>query len=479
MSKLIGVLFLFAVLVFNPVFAQPGVPQNLEFSILFNTDDENKLKMPLGIEEIPTRPGTFLAYQKTGEVVLLRDTPDGPEATTLVTILVNYPGAYEHEYGLLGLAFHPQFSLNRLYYISYMADPIDEEQLIIEERRMGEDFASDEGHALNIITIEQSLNNHNAGTIGFGPDGMLYISVGDGGQQGDPYNRGQTLSTLMGKMLRINVDDKTGDTNYKIPADNPFVNVPEVRPEIWAYGLRNPWKWSFDRLTGELWVGDVGYLDWEEVSIVPKGGNMGWKIYEGYSCLESDLCETEGLTEPITIFDREKSTSLTGGVVFRGNPDSPLYGTYFCADYGYAGRQGSIWVVVKDGMGGYDKYKVSSEVDDITSFNMDRAGNIYVISQQGMVYKMEHPDLVPVSINPFNMNYSNFGRTKSLFGKSPLLSQEILSQSWKLYSSNGKFLGKLHSENSWNTIASSLEQGLYFVSIEGQNFSYSLKWIIP
>lgn len=293
-----------------------------------------------------------------------------------------------NEMGLLGIAFHPAFNANRKYYVSY--DPPGELFNIVEERLADATGMKDSGKPGRVLLkIADRYENHNGGTLAFGPkDGFLYFGTGDGGSRNDPLNSGQDLNSLLGKMLRIDVDRKDPGSEYGIPADNPFRNG-GGRAEIFAYGLRNPWKFAFDPLNGDLWVGDVGQNAWEEVDIVTLGGNYGWKPMEG----PAGPNPGDKYRMPVFWYDRDKGVSVTGGVVYRGSAESEWYGAYFLADYGSR----AFWALRKSGTGA-----VATELGEapaaISSFGTDAEGRVYACGHDdGKIYRLDAPGLVPDS----------------------------------------------------------------------------------
>jgi glucose/arabinose dehydrogenase len=242
------------------------------------------------------------------------------------------------EQGLLGLAFHPRFAENGRFFINYVAGSGDEDVTRIAEWRMsrGPDLPGAKAEPVRtLLEVEQPYPNHNGGGLAFGPDGHLYIGLGDGGYRDDPHAHGQNGETLLGSMLRIAVDAPGQDRAYDIPKDNPFVGKPGFRPETWAYGLRNPWRYSFDP-QGRLIVGDVGQNRWEEVDIVRAGDNLGWAIREGFECFARDDrgCDRKDLVDPIFAYGRRDGVSITGGHVYTGTRIEALRGHYVFGDFG-------------------------------------------------------------------------------------------------------------------------------------------------
>ncbi|MDH4068614.1 MAG: PQQ-dependent sugar dehydrogenase, partial [Dehalococcoidia bacterium] len=236
-----------------------------------------------------------------------------------------------------------------------------------------------------IMEVAQPYSNHNGGQLAFGPDGYIYIGLGDGGSGGDPLGNGQNLSTLLGSILRIDVSGLSAPGDYEIPADNPFVGIEGARPEIWAYGLRNPWRFSFDSETGLLWAGDVGQNLWEEIDIISKGANYGWNIMEGFHCYSpSTDCNQSGLTLPVVEYGRSQGCSVTGGYVYRGAQIASLQGHYIYGDY----CSGNIWALAYDGSAVTENKLLVDSSLSITSFGVDVTGNLYILDRQGGIYTL-------------------------------------------------------------------------------------------
>ena len=247
---------------------------------------------------------------------------------------------HQGECGFLGIAFHPEFARNGYFYVNYTTgEPRDKSlRTVISEFKADPKAKTvDPSTERIVIEIQQPYNNHNGGQVMFGPDGMLYTGMGDGGAANDPQNRAQNPQELLGKILRIDVNTRDG---YLVPKDNPFVDDKRFRPEIWAWGLRNPWRFSFDRETGTCYTGDVGQNLYEEVHVLEKGGNYGWRIREGMHPFKGDERPLTGtLIDPIAEYGRDKGQSITGGVVYRGKKFPVLEGIYFYADY----ASGRFW----------------------------------------------------------------------------------------------------------------------------------------
>jgi glucose/arabinose dehydrogenase len=289
------------------------------------------------------------------------------------------------EEGLLGLAFDPNYPDNGHFYVYYSAASPRRSVVARFSLDPANPAVASPQSELIVMEIAQPYANHNGGQIVFGPDGYLYIGLGDGGSEGDPQRNGQNLGTLLGKILRIDVKDLSAAGNYKIPADNPFVNTAGARPEIWAYGLRNPWRFSFDKPTGLLWVGDVGQNHWEEIDVVTKGANYGWNVMEGFHCYSpASGCDQTGLTLPLFEYDHSQGCAVTGGYVYRGNKMPSLQGYYIYGDY----CSGNIWALgYRDNTVTGNQLLVKSGLS-ITSFGEDLSGNLYILSSQGGIYTL-------------------------------------------------------------------------------------------
>jgi glucose/arabinose dehydrogenase len=278
------------------------------------------------------------------------------------------------ERGLLGLAFHPGYATNGRYFVNYTRR--DDGHTVIAEYGVSGDANVSATTERVLLVIEQPEKNHNGGMIAFGADGYLYIGMGDGGGVRDPQNRGQNTEELLGKMLRIDVNQ---GTPYGIPPDNPFVGG-GGRAEIWAMGFRNPWRFSFDRQTNELYLGDVGQRQWEEIDIVRRGGNYGWKVMEGFHCLDGLPCSTEGFDLPVAEYAHDAvRCSVTGGYVYRGRVIPRLAGAYVYGDY----CSGEIFV-----LRGTRARVLLPTTLSISSFGEDETGEMYVVDRRSGVYRI-------------------------------------------------------------------------------------------
>ncbi len=286
------------------------------------------------------------------------------------------------EQGLLGLAFHPNYPENGTLFVNFTDT---EGNTVVARLQVSDDpNVADSASLEPILNVVQPFANHNGGHLAFGPDGYLYIAMGDGGSQGDPQGNGQRLDTLLAKLLRIDVDSEQG---YTIPADNPFVETSGALPEIWAYGLRNPWRFSFDRATGDLFIGDVGGSVWEEVNYQPVsstgGENYGWSLYEANEARSA--APTDGLTMPIFTYSHNEGVSITGGYIYRGSAIAELNGVYLYADFGY----GTIWAGRQDSAGNWESWEfMRNSGYAISSFGEDESGELLIVNYSGTIVQI-------------------------------------------------------------------------------------------
>jgi glucose/arabinose dehydrogenase len=303
-------------------------------------------------------------------------------------------GSRANEQGLLSMAFHPQYA-NRehpefgRFFVNYTNK--EGHTVIASFQVSGTDpNRADANSETILLTISQPFGNHNGGQVQFGPDGYLYVGMGDGGSGGDPQGNGQNPATLLGTILRLDVDQGDDESNYAIPDNNPFVNNGSSRNEIWATGLRNPWRFSFDGLTGDLYVADVGQNQWEEIHFQPgnsRGGeNYGWNVMEASHCFNRDTCDQSGLELPIFEYDHRQGCSITGGYVYRGQQFPGLTGYYFAADF----CSGAIWAIFRDTEGTWSVSKLLESGLRISSFGEDVNGELYVLDHgNGRVFQLQ------------------------------------------------------------------------------------------
>ncbi|MEE9167872.1 MAG: PQQ-dependent sugar dehydrogenase [Candidatus Neomarinimicrobiota bacterium] len=382
-----------------------GKAQNPDISSRLVADGFVK---PIYVTSHPQDAGQLFVLEQKGIIKIVQDGEVVSKPFLNITDRVHNPITPGDERGLLGLAFHGDYERNGYLYVNYVNKKGESIISRFETSRRSREV--DPTSESVLIRLAQPFSNHNGGHLAFGPkDGYLYIALGDGGKLGDPFNHAQSLDNLFGKILRIDVD---GSGPYGIPPDNPFANNPEVREEIWVYGLRNPWRFSFDRATGDMYIGDVGQDTWEEIdfqsSKSPGAENYGWRIMEGNHCYDPPAgCGQAGLIKPIWEYSNDadymrtltgmsqpevNGCSVTGGYVYRGKRLHDLQGTYFFADY----CSGNIWSFqlndnrvtnfrdrtreINLGGGEYTTY--------VSSFGEDALGELYVVDYNGGVYKI-------------------------------------------------------------------------------------------
>ena len=281
------------------------------------------------------------------------------------------------ERGLLGFTFDQNYIDNGYFYIYY----IDfDGNSVISRFKDTKNIESIFNTELKILQVDQPYSNHNGGSILIGPDGYLYIALGDGGSGGDPFLNGQNGNTLLGSILRIDVSRTSEDNRYQIPNDNPFIDNDNFKDEVWAYGLRNPWRMSFDMKTGKLFVGDVGQDNFEEINIIEKGGNYGWNIMEGNSCFNNEICNKENLIMPIIEYSHSEGCSVTGGYVYHGRIES-LKNKYIFSDF----CSGNIWTIDLSN-NEYEKERLLKGPFQISSLGQDENGEVYILSFDGRIY---------------------------------------------------------------------------------------------
>lgn len=329
--------------------------------------------------------GHLFVTAKSGQIQIIANDQLLPQAFLDISSAVSESGSDER--GLLGLAFSPHYKTDGFFYIDYTRQP--DGATIIARYSVSKDDpnVADPNSGVTILKIDQPQPNHNGGQLAFGPDGYLYIGMGDGGGQGDQHGtsgNGQNLNTLLGKILRIDV---SGPDRYKVPASNPFGT------EIWAYGLRNPWRFSFDRATGDLYIADVGQDTYEEIDFQPandRGGeNYGWRIMEGLHCYNPATgCDQSGLTLPIAEYTHASGCALVGGYVYRGQKYPQLNGLYFFGDY----CSGNIWTLQRSAAGEWQMIQRLAAGFTISSFGEDQNGELYVLGfDENTVYRLAAP----------------------------------------------------------------------------------------
>ncbi len=361
-------------------------------------DEQGKLQVLRPINLTHAGDGTnriFVATQ-LGTIHVIKNNPAIKSTTLFIDLrsrITDYRGRMiDNEEGLLGMAFHPNYKNNGEFFLYYTSSVEPHTSIFSRFRVSREDPNRGDPNSEEILMkIPQPFSNHNGGSIAFGPDGYLYIGLGDGGGARDPEGNGQNLKTLLGSILRIDVNRKEGSRNYAIPADNPFVDRPDARPEIYAYGFRNLWRIGFDRKTGQLWAGDVGQDLWEEVNLVRRGGNYGWKIREGsFPFGNEDFRPVEEPIPPVWEYDHRIGKSITGGFVYRGKRLPELVGHYLYADF----VSGRMWALQYNSeTGKVDKnYQIWEDGLPVVAFGEDEQGEIYYLVESSIgenIYRLE------------------------------------------------------------------------------------------
>jgi glucose/arabinose dehydrogenase len=335
------------------------------------------LASPVYLAHAGDGSGRLFIVEQGGLIRILKDGAILDRPFLDVTALLNKDGL---ERGLLSMAFHPQYAQNGRFFIYYTA--VDGKNTVASYQVTADDpEQADPNSAAIILALDDPYPNHNAGQLAFGPDGYLYIGTGDGGSAGDPHGNGQNGRALLGKILRIDVDSSDP---YSIPPDNPFVDNPDFAPELWAYGIRNPWRYSFDRQTGDLYIADVGQNNWEEINYQRAdsagGENYGWNIMEGDHPY-SGAPIPNGLTNPVAEYSHSDGCSVTGGYVYRGELLPDLRGAYIFGDW----CSGTVWTIRQDGAGNWAMNGLLNSGKLISSFGEDESGELYLVDHGGSV----------------------------------------------------------------------------------------------
>ncbi len=341
------------------------------------------LDQPVGMKHDEDGGGRFFILEQGGLIRIIKD--GNISATPFLDIQNRVSSGYEE--GLLGLVFHPDFKNNRRFFIHYTAAGKTGLESRISEFTAEVNLKTATLKSEKILLrIPQPFRNHNGGDLAFGPDGKLYIGMGDGGAGNDPQGNAQNLSSLLGKMLRIDVDQQTTARNYRIPLDNPFRTHSHTAPEIWAYGLRNPWRFSFDSENGDLYVGDVGQTGREEINLLKRGKNYGWNIMEGTICTPrvNLACDPDQYAAPIFDYARGEGTVVIGGYVYRGKNIPGLKGAYIYGDFG----NGRIWMLRHDGTSTKQHELLLESERLISAFAEDAEGELYVVDYRGKLLKI-------------------------------------------------------------------------------------------
>ncbi|NKB70577.1 MAG: T9SS type A sorting domain-containing protein [Candidatus Latescibacteria bacterium] len=336
---------------------------------------------PLYLTHAGDGSGRFFVVERSGLIKVFRE---GDEAAGVFLDIADRVSDFRAEIGLLGLAFHPQYRDNGRFYVYYIARGLVSR---LSEFRRFEGDRADVASERILLEVRQPADSHNGGQLAFGPDGYLYWGLGDGANPDDVFANGQDPRTLLGAILRLDIDGGEGDKEYAIPPDNPFVgNRAGWREEIWAWGLRNPWRFSFDPRTGQLWVGDVGQDRWEEINRIEKGGNYGWNMVEGPECLDPAVaCSEEEFIGPVWAYDHSQGRSVIGGYVYRGAAVPGLQGLYIYGDF----ATGQIWGLEVKGDLAVENRAVATAPGLIVSLGQDERGELYVVGLDGTIMRLE------------------------------------------------------------------------------------------
>ena len=372
----------------------PGLIPRLAKPVTVRPFFTQELKLPrsrvqtglTALHQVPGWSNNFLVLHQKGMIWMMEKIATGEEKTVFADLTLEV-FSERGPNGLLDLAFHPKFRENRKYYLKYQVFEEGKVATIIVEKTFAADFQGDSGQPpRRMLKIVSVAEDHSGGCLQFGPDGFLYLVMGDTGPHNDPNGHAQNLQLLLGKLMRIDVDRTEGDLAYAIPADNPFRGRADARPEIWAYGFRNPWRFSFDRVTGDLWLADVGQDREEEVDIVHRGENHGWNVYEGFEPFSNQYRkEGRNFTPPVFAYKRKYGNSITGGFVYRGDKQSSFYGVYVCGDYtskrlfGLTQENGVLKTV----------RQIGTVPQGLVSFGTDEAGHIYAVGYEGLIYQLD------------------------------------------------------------------------------------------
>lgn len=414
----------------------------------------------------------IFVIEQPGRIKVFPNSSSASNAKTFLDITDRV--AYGGEMGLLGLAFHPDYANNGYFYVNYTADnPL--RTIIARFQVTSNPDSADKNSEFQILTFSQPYTNHNGGWIAFRPtDGYLYIGTGDGGSGGDPQNNGQSIYTMLGKILRIDVD---GGTPYAIPSSNPFYDsTGNVVREIYAWGMRNPWRSSFDPVTDWFWCADVGQNAWEEIDIIENGKNYGWRVMEGFHCYNPPSgCDTSGKVLPIWEYGHNPECSITGGYVYRGVNVPELAGKYIYGDY----CSNKIWSLEYDGINPPTNTYLLTATGSLTSFGVDQQNELYLTSFNGKIYKFtptvtgNEKEITPSGYS-LKQNYPN------PFNPSTVIRYNIPEESnvtIKVFNLLGKEIDTITNgvqqrgfyEKTWN--AERFSSGVYYVKMIAQSLS--------
>lgn len=413
------------------------------------------LSAPIGAYFAPGNDSIIYIVQQAGRIKVANVNTGVVSGTDFLNVTSKLTSS-GNEQGLLGMAFHPNYDNNGYFFINYTKSGGGATVVARYKCNAGNPMTADLASEDIVMQVTQPYSNHNGGQLAFGPDGYLYIGLGDGGSGGDPQGNGQKRTTRLGKMLRVGIED----SGYTVPPSNPFVNDTTILPEIWSLGLRNPWRYSFDMATGDMWIADVGQELWEEIDFEPAntpGLNYGWRCYEGNATYNTTGClPVSNYTAPAYVFSSGTGSgncSVTGGFVYRGGTYGELYGKYIFTDY----CSGKFWTMEPNGSGGWITNQVTTTPQltyQITSFGQDNKGEMYVVSREGnRIYKMTGVLCAPADI------YSSSGSLNSCTGNIVLHAPFSAGNSYAWYRND-----TLLSETS--SVLNTTVSGTYKVVVE-------------
>ncbi len=379
----------------TPALAQ--FPTGIVFTPVFGTDGGNHFDHAMTMDEMPGKPGYFLVTEAVkGKIWLLAPGASGYTKTQFLQISVN---PTDPDMGLGGIVFHPDFATNHKYYVKFGDANSAARTLKLAERTASANFLTDSGTQPRILlSVRQpdEFKDHNGGGLVFGTDGYLYIGIGDGGWDvvtPDVHNNGQNREVLLGKILRIDVNRKDPGLEYGIPTDNPYVTDanPNVRREIYAYGARNPFRMTRDRVTGEIYIADVGLDKFEKVNLLRKGANYGWKLQEYTYCFKPGTCNDITVDKPAGYASFGPVKCFIGGQIYRGDATSPFYGAYIFGDH----MMKRLLAFKKSATGPVAVTDMMTTPAEMTGFTLDSQNNLYMVAYEGTIYKLDHPALKP------------------------------------------------------------------------------------
>ncbi|KXK06362.1 MAG: glucose/sorbosone dehydrogenase [Chlorobi bacterium OLB4] len=443
---------------------------------------------PIDMKLPPDSTNRIFIVQQRGIIWYFMNTPTVSVRDTFLNISdrVEQSGS---ETGLLGLAFHPDFANNGYFYVNYTTNSGGRLSRISRfNLEAGNPNKGDESSELILITVSQPYSNHNGGCVEFGPDGYLYIAFGDGGSGGDPGNRAQDVTTFLGKLLRIDVDTTHGALNYGIPPTNPFADTTasNVKKEIYTWGMRNTWKFSFDKELDSLWAADVGQTAREEIDVIRTPGNYGWRCYEGFLPYNTSGCgPSSNYIFPVFDYPRSEGISITGGYVYRGTKYPELQGKYIYGDYG----SGKTWALTHEN-GNTSNALLEETNFSISSFGQDKAGELYLLqySSSGRIYKLEGPSNVNPVNNETPSEYKlnqNFPNPFNPVTKINFSLPESSKISLKVFDLSGKLVQTLvdnQTLNAGNYFSSfngdNLPSGIYICRFDTEKFSDSKRMVL-